>query len=98
MKDLHCHHTSNFHLETMFNTECVGMFMIHLRTKFHIPNSNGSLVNATKPKVRVRQWVLSQRVQSSIPDEICVQFFQLTHLNLKFYLNYMDNIFLLCGM
>jgi hypothetical protein len=37
-------------LQTVFHTEIINMFMIHLHTKFHMPNGNGSLVNAVGPE------------------------------------------------
>jgi len=35
----------------MFHKELVGIFMIHLHIKYHIPSSNGFLVTMTKPKL-----------------------------------------------
>jgi hypothetical protein len=41
----------NFDLQTIFNIEFIGMFMIYLHTKFHKSSSSGSLVITIKPKV-----------------------------------------------
>jgi hypothetical protein len=38
------------HLQTMFHTQIVGMFIIYLCKKIHIPSSNDPLVIAVKLK------------------------------------------------
>jgi hypothetical protein len=42
-------------LEPIFNTEFVGMCMIYLFTRFHIPISNYSLVMTVEPKAKYRK-------------------------------------------
>jgi hypothetical protein len=41
-------------LETVFNTEFVGMCMMYLYTQFHKPDCSGSLVIAMKPEAKYR--------------------------------------------
>jgi hypothetical protein len=43
-----------FDLVRIFNIEFVGTCIIYLSTKFHMPDSNGSLVIVIKPKAVCR--------------------------------------------
>jgi hypothetical protein len=43
-----------FDLDTIFNTEFVGMYMLYPHTKFLMPNCSCSVVITIKPKARVR--------------------------------------------
>jgi hypothetical protein len=40
----------------IFHTACVGIFLIFLRTKLHMPSSNASLIIGIKPKTSRSQW------------------------------------------
>jgi hypothetical protein len=44
----------NVDLQTIFNTEFVGMYMIYLHTKFNVPNSNGSSCITIKLEAKYR--------------------------------------------
>jgi hypothetical protein len=42
-----------FDIDTIFNTEFVGMYVLYLHTKFHMPDCSDSVVTTVKPKARV---------------------------------------------
>jgi len=53
----------------MFHAECRGVVMTYLRTKFHRPSSNYSVLMATTPKAKYRICTLANYLFQTVQKE-----------------------------